>query len=151
MFHVQFWLQCWSETFRTPSYNENIGPQQVIDIQDNIGPMRHFHVQFWERIRFYMVPWLSESSRTLSSTSTIPAFRTSVKGSQQHETIWKQFHIQKCTCIMDKKLIFLELSITCWGPWCWGCRGSWGCPGKLRSTWDHIWIVSCSKLLMQNG
>ena len=39
-----------------------------------------------------------------------------LEGSDQHGTILKQILIQNCTCKMDKKLIFVYISITCWGP-----------------------------------
>ena len=39
-----------------------------------------------------------------------------LKGSDQHGTVLKQFLIQNCTCKIDKKLIFVYISITCWGP-----------------------------------
>ena len=39
-----------------------------------------------------------------------------LEGSDQHGNILKQFLVQNCTCKMDKKLIFVYISITCWGP-----------------------------------
>ena len=35
------------------------------------------------------------------------------EGSDQHGTILEQFLIQNCTCKMDEKLIFVNISITC--------------------------------------
>ena len=64
-----------------------------------------------------------------------------LEGSDHHGTILKQFLFQNCTCKMDKKLIFVLLYITCWGPWGRDCRGSWG---SCRTLWP-LWKPSESK------
>ena len=64
----------------------------------------------------------------------------------------------------DKKLIFVNISITCWGLWkfllnitvtCstphgWACRGRWGCPRALRSPWDPSRSFSLRKSFMKH-
>ena len=45
----------------------------------------------------------------------IEIYEAFLEGTDQHGTLLEQFLIQNCTCKMDRKLIFVYLSITCLG------------------------------------
>ena len=96
----------------------------------------HFACGILNKIFFYMVPCWSEPSRTPSKTKTTPTSKLNEKW------IYNEYSF----VIQNWTISQYELSITCWGPKGWGCRGWWECSRTLCQPREHIKTDSHSKV-----
>ena len=115
---------------------------------------------FWKNLRYFDYPNLKELNKyylytNISFASDIhEQFWKEKKKVEVVEveewprTLWQPWDYNKTDSLpkLPQGTIFAFISISCWGPWGWGCIGSWGCPRSVRPTWDHIKSDSYSKM-----